>query len=109
MALGQEFPVLLEAKAIGHRADSAPLDANLDLDLLAELRGFVVAAAGLDPGPADGPTVVLEVHGGSPVPQHLVLGGLHEDEKAGELDNAADIRVGEFDPTAMDEDGIGFD
>lgn len=91
-------------EVVGHRALAAPADAHFDLHRIPETSRFEIAASDLHPGPADNSTLVLEVNIDAAVAEHLVFGGLHEDEKAGEVDDAADVGVGEIDAPPVGED-----
>ena len=65
-----------------------------------DAKGTGPVAMELKTRPADLTALVLEVNGRTEAGQELVLGGLHEDEEAREMNDATHVRVGEFDTSS---------
>src|SRR5436305_10337686 len=90
---GQRHAVARDLEAVGQRAGPLADHPQMDLQHVAEPGGGLVVARDRHPRPGDLPPLVPEVDAGADRRQEGVLGVLHEDEKAREVDDAAHVRV----------------
>src|SRR5215210_947018 len=87
---------------VGEGQGGPPLAEHLhaEVEHVAEAGGGQVVAGGGNAGPADLLAVLFNRNRSAQRGQEFVLRGLHEDEEAGEVDDARHVRVGELDPAS---------
>ena len=100
----QELVASQDAKAVGHRSLSPAIYSHLDVELITQACRLHIAAGCLDTRPANSPAVDFGQRLEPTFAKHLVLGGLHEDEKTREVNDAAGVGVGKLDRPAIRED-----
>src|SRR6185295_5153305 len=93
-APGERHVAAPDLEAVGHRSQALPDYLEMDLQLVAEAGRRRVLAGDRHPRPGELAAVRLPpVDLGPQGPEKGVLGVLHEDEEAGEVDDAAHVGV----------------